>query len=96
MTTDLKVKKCPFKVGDLVQHRASGELGVVEDIGYECKMHGSTQHALNNLGLFSGSPRALDPCDKEYTGVVSVSIGYQKTVALEDYLLTKKLKLRKK
>ena len=67
------MKECPFKVGDVVRHKASKEEAVVEAINYRCPKHSKP---------FSGLPAlACDSnCVKEFTGWVTLDIGFNKDV----------------
>ena len=60
--------KCPFKIGDRVKHRASGEIGIVIWIHRRCTKHSAFQHMqLGDIGK----------CEHEDTGRVNLSAGFQ-------------------
>lgn len=79
-------KEPPFKVGDLVEHRASGERGVVTKLRYGCS---NPEHR----GAFNYAC-ATQPhkCKRDiYSGMVDLSIGLSGDNAdgISDMLLRK-------
>lgn len=62
-----------FKVGDLVQHRASRRRGVVIQVNYHCV---NPQHQ-SAMGMPACYLRKMDDCQKEFSGSYELSLDVQ-------------------
>lgn len=82
--SDDEKRECPFKKGDLVRHKASGEKAVVTDIIVTCLTHSALQHAQQML---SGA-KLQEPCRYEYRGTVEIDTGFAADkIEIEDSIL---------
>ena len=70
-----------FSVGDLVEHRASGQRGVVYTIEVECTKHDAFERNCNNA-LWFGEP---DPeCEFESTGYLTLETAFEKQIRVHE------------
>ena len=75
--------KCPFKVGDKVKHKGSGETAVVTSIQKKCYDHTMSEHAIDGVRQAMNKPPKYGPCTYTFTGYVYVEYkikGYSKKV----------------
>ena len=84
-------RECPFRISDLVRHRASGERGIVVAVGRRCVFHTPLEHAaltMGRIGRPKSSDLTTDECVYAYNGEVTLSVGLAADpVDIEDYLL---------
>lgn len=81
---------CPFKPGDLVRHRASGEPAIVVEACTKCAMHTHREHEaiFRSMEYINSDQRALDKCQHIYNGKVRVTTRFGRTdVCVDDWML---------
>lgn len=72
------MKEPKYKIGEVVQHRASGKRGVVSDHGAVCSVHQSAYHVLG----YSAE------CETSFDGTYYLSIDFDVTAGpiVEEFL----------
>lgn len=75
-----------FKVGDLVKHKASGEVGVVSRVCKKCTEHSEMEH------LSMAFNKSLESeCRYLFTGRYEISIGFTGSGVIVDEFLMEKI-----
>lgn len=93
---------CPFKVGDKVRHKGSGETAVVTRIQTKCYKHKIQEHIIDGIRQTLNKPPRYGPCEFKYTGYVYVEYSIQgysrkvKKVRADHFESVKELKKGKK
>lgn len=71
LDTEQETRKPKFEKGDLVRHRASGELGIISYVGVVCLTH-------PGLDALSVEHLSGVKCEWAFSGSYSVSLGFTK------------------
>lgn len=66
------MNESPFKVGDVVRHKASHQYAVVTGVPTECA---NQTHKESEFGCRSARMEGGEPCNQQPTGVVYLKVG---------------------
>lgn len=79
--------ECPFKIGDKIRHKASGEVGVVKHIRTRCIKHSVVEHSKILIWKYTGRENTLGECDQQWSGWLDIDTRIHKGVlTVEGYL----------